>query len=99
MTESDGVIYQFDDINHVRFIIPFGTTSQYAHVFVKPKANFDFVFIKRLHVQRREDITNKIDYLLTVLKCYDLPITNPKQFHEWVGVTIQPSDISDIQQA
>eukprot|EP01083_Nonionella_stella_P259033 884752_1 len=99
MTESDGVIYQFDDINHVRFIVPFGTTSQYAHVFVKPKANFDFVFIKRLHVQRREDITNKIDYLLTALKSYDLTITNPKQFYEYVGVMMQPSDTPDVQKS
>eukprot|EP01083_Nonionella_stella_P093267 261312_1 len=34
MTESDGVIYQFDDINQLRFIIPFDTETQHAHLYV-----------------------------------------------------------------
>eukprot|EP01083_Nonionella_stella_P115633 343029_1 len=80
MTESDGIIYQFDDINHMRFVVPFGTVSQYAHLYVKSKTSFDFVFVKRLQIEKRNDITNEIDYLLIALKRFDVKITNPKQF-------------------
>eukprot|EP01083_Nonionella_stella_P190028 703996_1 len=80
MMESDGIIYQFDDINHMRFVIPFGTVSQYAHLYVKSKTSFDFVFVKRLQIEKRDDITNEIDYLLIALKRFDVKITNPKQF-------------------
>eukprot|EP01083_Nonionella_stella_P115634 343033_1 len=80
MTENDGIIYHFDDINHVRFLIPFNTESQYAHLYVKSKGNFDFVFVKRLQIEKRNDITNEIDYLLIALKRFDVKITNPKQF-------------------
>eukprot|EP01083_Nonionella_stella_P062698 163038_1 len=99
MTESDGVIYQFDDINQLRFIIPFDTETQHAHLYVKPKANFDFVLIKKFDEEMRQDITNKIDYVLTVLKDYDLKITNRDQFYECIGVTVQKTDIRDIQQS
>eukprot|EP01083_Nonionella_stella_P219380 785927_1 len=99
VTESDGVVYQFDDINQLRFIIPFDTETQHAHLYVKPKANFDFVLIKKFDEEMRQDITNKIDYVLTVLKDYDLKITNRDQFYECIGVTVQKTDIRDIQQS
>eukprot|EP01083_Nonionella_stella_P190026 703992_1 len=99
MTESDGVIYRFDDINHLRFIVPFDTGSKYAHLYVKPKENFDFICIKRLQLQKRAVIVNEIDYFLIALKEYDLNITNPNQFYECIGVNIQTSDIPQLQQS
>eukprot|EP01083_Nonionella_stella_P113903 336256_1 len=94
LVDHSANIYQFDEIEHVQFIIPFIRKPANLGVYVQPKEGFKFMLIRKFRAKPIATLTtenqfyNEIGYLLTTLNHWKYQITNPSNFLQHVGVSL-----------
>eukprot|EP01083_Nonionella_stella_P069127 184115_1 len=93
-------VYTFNSMMDIRFIVPFRRALKRVRLYVQFKPKYKFVFVKQFDIMNpiaQIKRKNRVDYVLQVLKLFDGRITDPRDFYNKIGITLNETDLPIIQ--
>eukprot|EP01084_Bolivina_argentea_P312408 540859_1 len=85
MINSADYIYEFNNINDIRFLIPFSpdfvSLNVQSRLYIQPEKEFDYVMVKKFYPKT----ASKIEYFLNILQHYPSKIISPVDFFKQIG--------------